>query len=55
MGGGPQARFEGEQVVVVVEDWLVDFVAAPPIFLCHTGPEGRQSVRVQSRRGAVAV
>ena len=48
-------QFEGLQVVVVVGDWLVDFVAAPPIFLCHTGPEGRQSVQVQSLRGAVAV
>ena len=48
-------QFEGSQVVVVVGDWLVDFVAAPPIFLCHTGPEGRQSLRVQSLRGAVAV
>ena len=40
---------------MVVGDWLVDFVAAPPIFLCHTGPEGRQSGRVQSLRGSVAV
>ena len=48
-------RFEGLQVVVIVGDWLADFVAAPPIFLCHTGPEGCQSVRVQSLRGAVAV
>ena len=48
-------RFEGLQVVVMVGDWMVDFVAAPPIFLCHTGPKGLQSVRVQSLRGAVAV
>ena len=48
-------QFEGSQVVVVVGDWLVDFVAALPISLCHTGPEGRQSLRVQSLRGAVAV
>ena len=48
-------RFEGLQVVVMVGDWMVDFVAAPPIFLCHTGPEGRQSLRVQSLRGAVAM
>ena len=48
-------RFEGLQVVVMVGDWMVDFVAAPPIFLCHTGPEGCKSIRVQSLRGAVAV
>ena len=48
-------QFEGSQVVVVVGDWLVDFVAALPVSLCHTGPEGCQSLRVQSLRGAVAM
>ena len=41
--------------MVMVGDLLVDFVAAPPVFLCHTGPESCQSLRVQSLRGAVAV
>ena len=52
VSGGRQLWFEGEQFGVVVGDWFVDFVATPPIFLCHSGPEGHQSVRVQSRRGA---
>ena len=41
--------------MVEVGNLLVDFFAAPPVFLCHTGPESCQSLRVQSLRGAVAV
>ena len=41
--------------MVMVGDLLVDFVAAQPVFLCHTGPKGCQSLQVQSLRGAVAV
>ena len=41
--------------MVEVGNLLVDFFAAPPVFLCHTGPESCQSLRVQSLRGAVAM